>query len=168
MSEVNTKDHCLNFEINLIHIIVGVPYQNGNNTLEKEKFVKKYQKELDEKTSILFNAMHDVVVGDVKVFRINQSDLIAAKSLDDAVQWYKVNFASNETKAIDSISEITNLKGHKVTLKCISPKYLKYSRYEVLQNKYAANVESTTFTVPGDELLLAEWQGVPYLFDYQK
>ncbi|MEK5081079.1 hypothetical protein MKX73_19325 [Solibacillus sp. FSL W7-1436] len=168
MSEVNTRDHCLNFEINLIHTIVGVPYQNEDNTLEKEKFVKKYQKELDEKTSILFNAMHDVIVGDVKVFRINKRDLIAAKSLEDAVHWYKENFASNETNTIESISEIADLKSYKVTLKCISPKYLKYSRYEVLQNKYAANEQSTTFTVPGDELLLAEWNGVPYLFDYQK
>lgn len=106
-------------------------------------------------------AMYEVYTNQIKVFQLNDYEWVAAKTLDEAIQWYKTNVV-DDNESIYDVHEIEDLNTFMVVVDGLYTSNDK--AYIELKEKYHTNKESHIYKVPAIELLQIEWKGNPYMF----
>lgn len=149
-------------QIKMIRDILGVNFE-GEAFEEKEQFVAKHRKELDKIIARELDATYEVFTNQVKVFCLNDCDWVAAKSMEEAIAWYRQNIEDSEDAIYDE-REVEDLTTFMITLEKMSEDNVDFKHLGHLQNKYLDQEADSTFKVPAADLLAIEWRGKPFIF----
>lgn len=149
-------------QIKMIRDILGVNFE-GTTFEEKEQFVKLHREELNKIVARELDATYEVFTNQVKVYCLNDCDWVAARSMEEAIAWYRENIEDSEDAIYDE-HEVEDLTTFMITLDKLSEDHEDFKHLRHLQRKYSANEDDETFKVPASELLAIEWQGKPCIF----
>lgn len=136
---ISTKEMFLNNRVEMIEKILGIKF-TGATIQDKEDFFKQYEQQLNNATGNILASMYDVYSEKLEVFQLCECDAVVAKTLEEAVEWYK---------------GLTGLKDGDL---------YEYDEIETIPLDYKVQKSETdNELITVREILQEHWNGVPFI-----